>query len=193
MAKGLTCIRLRGAATLETGILFETQARNPQGNLWMACPKLDSEEYAVGMDFQHTLQEIDAEIAKLQLIRDIVQRLERPSSSPRTKRKKTSDVVATAPPLQALPVILIPAPKAPEPQVMVLPPKIRREYHARTKAAPVDQRALAPARSDRPVFVSRANMLAANPPVVRVEQHSQQTLEALVRSNLLGTAIHVGR
>jgi len=143
------------------------------------------------MDFEPTLHKIDAEIAKLQLIRDIVQRLERPSPSPTPKqnRKKiAAQVEALAPTPPPAPVVV----KA-EPVVHVLPPRIRREYHPRARTVALDQRALAPARSDRPVFVSRANMQAAVVAVPKRELPDQQTLEALVRSNLLGTAMHAGR
>ncbi|SEG15926.1 hypothetical protein SAMN05421819_2000 [Bryocella elongata] len=148
------------------------------------------------MDFEPTLHKIDAEIAKLQLIRDIVQRLESPSPLPKVKRTKKTPAPAEAKPLAlAPPLVVAPAPIAakPEPSVVVLPPRIRREYHPRAKHAAVDQRALAPARSDRPVFVSRANMQAAVVSVPKQVIPDQQSLEALVRSNLLGSPVHAAR
>src|ERR1700743_3426436 len=123
------------------------------------------------MDLASILQQIDAELTKLQRIREIVQGLA--GSGLRLRSQK--------PPRSRRPAaVRAPAPSAPG--LVILPPKQKREYSPRVKPTPAVSRALGPAPSDRPVFVPRANV------AFRVEQHRESTevpsLEALVRKNL---------
>src|SRR5580658_7898236 len=123
------------------------------------------------MDLASILHQIDAEIGKLQHIRKIVQGLA--GSHVRVRRPRRSKSVAAVIP-----------PSVPAPELVILPPKQKREYRPRFRPATTTTRALGPAPSERPVFVPRASV------ATRGEQERAPTeaksLEALVRQNLLG-------
>src|SRR5579864_2512203 len=127
------------------------------------------------MDLASILHQIDAEITKLQRIREIVQALagrspHLSSQVPRRFRRAAA----------------VPPPSMPAPELVILPPKQKREYSPRVKPIQTVSRALGPAPSERPVFVSRASLTA------QVEQDREpvvvHSLEAVVRQNLLGGA-----
>jgi hypothetical protein len=125
------------------------------------------------MDVASILRQIDAEITKLQRIREIVHGVAgsgRRSSSRKQRRLK--------------PTVAQPSLPISVRELVILPPKQKREYSPRVKPIQIVSRALGPAPSDRPVFVSRATIAS------RFEQRSDSTevhsLEALVRKNMLG-------
>ena len=125
------------------------------------------------MDLASILHQMDTEIAKLQRIREIVQGLAGRSRhlSPQTPRRSRRAAAVPTPPTRA-------------PELVILPPKQKREYSPRVKPIQTVSRALGPAPSERPVFVPRASL------ATRVEQDREPTvihsLEAVVRQNLLG-------
>jgi hypothetical protein len=125
------------------------------------------------MDLASIVHQIDAEISKLQRIRDIVQGLAGSGRRPRSQKARRSK-----------PIAIVPRPTAAAPELVILPPKQKREYQARLKPIPAVSRALAPAPSDRPVFVPRASV----PSRVELDRGPAKvhSLEAVVRQNLLG-------
>jgi hypothetical protein len=123
------------------------------------------------MDLASILLQIDAEISKLQRIREIVQTLA--GSRVSVRRPRRSKAIAPVSP-----------PSASAPELVILPPKQKREYRPRLKPAPTAPRALGPAPSQKPVFVPRASV--ATPVEQNHAQPEIRSLEALVRHNLLG-------
>ena len=126
------------------------------------------------MNLASILREIDAEITKLQSIREIVQGLAGPGprlsfQKPRRSRRAAAAVGPST---------------IPAPELVILPAKQKREYSPRVKPVQTVSRALGPAPSDRPVFVPRASL------TTRVEQDLRpavdHSLETVVRKNLLG-------
>ena len=126
------------------------------------------------MDLASILHQIDAEIAKLQRIREIVQGLA--GSGPRLSPPKPRSKPLAAPRAQMNSA----------PELVILPPKQKRDYRPRFKPTPFVARALGPAPSARPVFVPRTNVPS------QAEQDrglaEVRSLEAVVRQNLLGGA-----
>lgn len=126
------------------------------------------------MDLAPILNQIDSEISRLQRIREIVQGLA--GNRVHYRRLRRSKLLVAAVPPSSTPV----------PEVVVLPPKQKREYRPRLKRVTAEPRALGPAPSQRPVFVPRASVAS------RVEHERAPaevtSLEALVRQNLLGGA-----
>ena len=123
------------------------------------------------MDLASILLQIDAEISKLQRIREIVQTLA--GSRVSVRRPRRSKAIAPVSPTSAS-----------APELVILPPKQKREYRPRLKPAPTAPRALGPAPSQKPVFVPRASV--ATPVEQNHAQPEIRSLEALVRHNLLG-------
>ena len=125
------------------------------------------------MDLASILHQIDAELTKLQRIREIVQGLA--GSGQQSSLQK---------PRNSMPTAVPPSLSTSAPELVILPPKERREYRSRLKPLPTVVRALGPAPSDRPVFVPRASV------PFRAEQDrglpELHLLEAAVRQNLLG-------
>jgi hypothetical protein len=117
--------------------------------------------------------EIDAEIKKLQRIRAILKKLLSPQ--PRTVAKPQPARV------KRLPRIAVP----PEPRLIVLPPKRRREYTRVAKPIVIAPKALAAPASNRPVFVPKAAVWESQP--AKVAGHGSG-LEAVMRRKLLGGA-----
>jgi hypothetical protein len=128
------------------------------------------------MNIAVIVSEIDAEIEKLHRIRGIIQGLSAPVHRLRPKRKRMSrqpmEVGLSEPQIKALP------------QIVVLPPKEKREYRPRTKPAPEIPKALARAPSTLPVFVPRTAVPNAKP-VLMTTRLSEGALEAVVRRNLM--------
>lgn len=130
------------------------------------------------MDFSGILREIDAEIERLEQIRGIVAAL----SGPVLPRAERITQMAQAELVEA---------KVQQPELVVLPPKKKREYTRRARHAAETPRALATAIPDRPVFVPRGAAVEAAPAVKQepVEPEvSAEELEAAMRRRLLGDA-----
>jgi len=127
--------------------------------------------YPRSMDVAAILRELDAEIEKLERARKIIQSLAYP---PRNRRRKPRHA-------SVLPAIVA----NPEPQIVVLPPKMRREYRPRVKPMERTAVALAPARFDKAVFVPR---VVVSPPIAttpKTAEFNADVFEAAVRQNLL--------
>jgi hypothetical protein len=123
------------------------------------------------MNLAAILRELDAEIEKLKRARKSIQEL---AHSPRNRRRKPRQA-------SVLPAIVA----NPEPQIVVLPPKIRREYRPRVKPRARIAVALAPAPFDKPVFVPRVEV---SPPIAttpKTAEFNADVFEAAVRQNLL--------
>ena len=142
--------------------------------LFEATPsKRATKRYAYRMDIKGILREIDAEIGKLIQVRSILEGLLEPkpkkAASQRRRRMKSLRHIEVAP----------------EPRVIVLPPKQRREYTRRAEPRIVEPRALATPLSSAPIFVPKAAVPAT---------HNERTagddsaLEAAMRRKLLGGA-----
>ncbi|HEY4358227.1 MAG TPA: hypothetical protein VGN16_20950 [Acidobacteriaceae bacterium] len=129
------------------------------------------------MNIEAILRELDAEIEKLERVRAMFLSLSSYSPSIETPKKRPEKK-------RALPM----TPVIPEPQLVVLPPKVKREYQPRPKPATSAPRALAAPVSDRPVFVPRVALI---PPAAEAAPKPALTAEALekaVRQNLFGSA-----
>ena len=130
--------------------------------------------YAYKMDFKRIVGEIDAEIVKLQHIRAILQELVTPKSR----------AVATPRPAR---VERIPSPEIkPEPRLVILPPRARREYTRRAKPTLVEPKALAAPMSTLPVFVPKTGIPESQKPK---SADTEVDLEAAIRRQLLGGAL----
>ena len=127
----------------------------------------------VHMDIEGILREIDAELDKLQRIRSIVVSLSRAAAIKPTKVRRTRVLgfIQTDP--------------TPEPRLIVLPPKRKREYTRRVKPAIKESKALAPPINYRPVFVPKS--MKAQPPITEPDR-DESALEAAMRQKLLGGA-----
>ena len=122
------------------------------------------------MDIALIVGGIDAEIKRLKRIRAIVEALLQP---------KTRAVAKARP----VPVERIARPELkPEPQMVVLPPKRRREYTRRVKPRSVESKALAAPVSSRPVFVPKGALPQQPTPKLAA---TQESLEAVIRHKLL--------
>ena len=125
------------------------------------------------MNIELIVGEIDAEIEKLKRIRAILEQLLTPKPQKIAKPRRAR--------LQSLPQVEL----HPEPRLVVLPPKQRREYTRRVKQAAVEPKALAAPMSNRPVFVPKAVVRESQPAQA---VHDGSGLEALMRRKLLGGA-----
>lgn len=140
----------------------------------MSCPG----RYPSLMDIQQILREIDAEIEKLQRARAILEHLSRPTKKKRLAKPKPAR--DQRPFRNEL---------IPEPRLIVLPPKPKREYTRRIKVRITRPTALAAPLSTKPVFVPRAME-----PALQTEKSKEQrkisddALEAAMRRKLLGGA-----
>lgn len=126
--------------------------------------------YPTSMDIPAIVRELDAEIDRLKRIRQIVQGLLGGAPLPAVKQLRK-------------PKAVVKRPSAATPQLIVLPPKQKREYRPRLKPIVVAPRALAPAPSDKPVFVPSASPVVLIPNVKDIDV---EVLETNVRKNLLG-------
>jgi hypothetical protein len=119
------------------------------------------------------VDEIDAEIEKLQRIQAILKRLLSPRpqmvAKPRPARVKRLPQIADQP----------------EPGFIVLPPKQRREYTPRAKPILIEPRALAAPANNRPVFVPKAAVRRSEPAKVA---GVDSRMEAVMRRKLLDGA-----
>ena len=122
------------------------------------------------MNIELIVGELDAQIEKLQQIRAILEELLRPKSRGIVKPRR-----ARVPQIEL----------KPEPRLVVLPPKQRREYTRRVKQATIEPKALAAPMSDRPVFVPKAAVQESQPAKAA---HDGSGLEAVMRRKLLGEA-----
>lgn len=125
------------------------------------------------MNIELIVGEIDAEIEKLKRIRTILGKLLAPKSRTIAKRRPA--------PLRQLPQVSV----RPEPRLVVLPPKERREYTRRVQPVLVEPKALAAPASSRPVFVPKTAIRNAEPAKVT---DPGINLEAVMRRKLLGGA-----
>ena len=151
---------------------------------------LHFEQVSVFMDVTEILREIDAEIRKLERVREILQESFGTSTRPqrKTRRRKTrsdnsvGSVRAVSPPL---PTAV---------NITVVPPKTQREYRRRMKLPSATGRAIDVAISSKPVFVPRAIVASSSKgPAVSVEEPDLSKLEATFRKSLLGaSAAHIG-
>jgi len=117
--------------------------------------------------------EIDAEIEKLQQIRAILEDLLTPKSRTVTKPRPAR--------VKRLPQIEV----QPEPRLIVLPPRRRRESTRKVKPVSMQPRALAAPLSSLPVFVPKAAVRDSQPAKVTGDIDG---LEAVMRRKLLGGA-----
>jgi len=117
--------------------------------------------------------EIDAEIDNLQRIRAILEELLRQKSRKIVKPRRDR--------IQRLPQIEL----QPEPRLVILPPKQRREYTRRVKQAAIAPKALAAPMNNRPVFVPKAAVRERQPAKAASDGSG---LEAVMRRKLLGGA-----
>jgi hypothetical protein len=130
-------------------------------------------KYSQAMDIAVILREIDAEIEKLESIRNIVAELASPI------RKQTSSPKRVA---KAAPEVIVP-----EPTLIVLPPKQKREYRRQWKPAPEEPRALASKVPDRPVFVPKTEAPVRSVFKTESTAFNPEALEAALRQNFLGS------
>lgn len=142
--------------------------------------------YSQAMDVSGILREIDAEIAKLKSIRNIVAGLVGPV---RSRRR----VVQPPQELMQEEIVEETAEAAAEPALVVLPPRQRREYRARTKTSAHEPRALGSSVPDRPVFVPKvvaAPVVAAKLASVEPEPEpfDAAALEAALRQRFISGA-----
>jgi len=77
-----------------------------------------------------------------------------------------------------------PVENAAEPVLVRLPPKVKREYRPRVKRLSQVPMALAPASSDRPVFVPRTALSTPIEPSQKSTDYNPELLEATFRKNL---------
>jgi len=112
---------------------------------------------------------IDEEIERLCCVRDALKDLATPDAPKRVKGRRVSKGVAVAVPSS-------------EPQLIRLPPKIKREYRPRQKPTIAVAKALAAPISNRPVFVPRRESSNSRPVA---SQPDTSTFEAAVRQHFL--------
>lgn len=101
------------------------------------------------MDIAAILRELDAELERLYAIRVIVSSLE--EAAPRSTRRKRT---VTQKPAQDAPAV-VEQEKKPEPRLVVLPAKMKRQYGPRVRRTVAEPKALAAPISERPVFVPK--------------------------------------
>lgn len=150
--------------------------RGGMGAFRSACfpalqPLEECVRYSRHMDIAAILREIDAELDKLMQVRRILSELIEPSPQKRVRAKRATP--------------RLPQPAA-EPQIIVLPPKLKREYHRRVKQHVPEPRAIGGAVPNAPVVVRKITDETAVP--VRVVSIPEQSLESVMRSKLLGGA-----
>lgn len=126
------------------------------------------------MDMAAILQEIDAEIEKLERVREIIAGLYRPVRRRKKRPKRTPPVPA--------------ATARAEPKLVVVPPRTKREYRTRVKATTQIAGALAAPVSYSPVFVPRAISLDLPVREPKLNELDPTALEAAMRQNLLSGA-----
>lgn len=133
------------------------------------------------MDFAPIVRQIDAEIARLERIREIVASLRGPALPALRVHTPTPAPVELAPP----------PPPAPVPQLIVLPPRQKREYHRRAPRVVQEPKALSSAPAGGPVFVPKAVVAMPKAAPAQTAEDSipaalaADALEAAVRRNLL--------
>lgn len=127
------------------------------------------------MDFTPYLREVDVELSQLKAVRRMLMELREPvlpieAVAQRAPRKKK--------------VVAEPEVVEPAPTLTVVPPKQRREYQRRTRAA-AEPKAIGGTIPQGPVFV-RPTVAVAAPVVAAPVELDAAALEAAVRRNLLG-------
>lgn len=131
------------------------------------------------MDFAAILHQIDAEIEKLERVREIVAGLSQPIyQEPREPKPAPAPAEAVEP-------------VRTEPRLILLPAKTKRKYGPRVKPVVELPKALAPAPFDKPVFVPRSEVTESAPQATEaaeVKELDPEVLEATFRQNLLGGA-----
>ena len=125
------------------------------------------------MNIELIVGEINAEIEKLKRIRAILEQLLTPRPQKIAKPRRAR--------MRRLPQVKL----QPEPRLVILPPKKRREYTRRVKQAALEPKALAAPMSNRPVFVPKAAVRESQPAQA---VHYGRGLETLMRRKLLGGA-----
>lgn len=128
------------------------------------------------MDIAAILHAIDAEIEKLERVREIIAGLYRPVRRMQKKPKRAQTVPAMIPHA--------------EPTLVIVPPRTKREYRTRVTATSQTARALAAPVSLDPVFVPRAVSLDSPARDPRIDEFDPQAMETAIRQNLLSGADH---
>ena len=132
------------------------------------------------MDIESILHELDAEIEKLERVRAMFLNLSsytQLAEKPKKKLEKKRTVAAPETPV------------IPDPQIVILPPKVKREYQPRVRAVAQEPRALAAPVSDRPVFVPRVAVVTpASKSEAAKPTFTAEELEKALRQNLFGSA-----
>lgn len=154
--------------------------------------------YLSSMDIAAILHEIDAEIEKLQKVRAIVSELSAPVRIQKKRTKRAGS--ATGPPVSVVrkrarqrvytttgiqpDVIGQPATGvvAPQPRLVILPPRKVRTHRANLKAILPVTRALGGTLPGRPIFVPKASLISAPVPLAAFDP---EAMEAAVRRSLL--------
>jgi hypothetical protein len=125
------------------------------------------------MNIEPILREIDAEIEKLQRIRLILERLLEPKSQ-ESRRERVR--------VKGIP----PAEVKPEPRLIVLPPKQRREHTRRAKPSVVEPKALAAPVTNGPIFVPKGALHVSRTARIAVAGNA---LEHVMRKKLVGARL----
>lgn len=133
------------------------------------------------MDITAILRQIDAELDRLESIRGIVSSLGEGSSQGNRRRRTQRPAPAELPSLAVEPET------APEPRLVIVPAKIKREYGPRPRRKAIVPTALTAPASERPLFVPKPR--ASDAPVAKPEPMpipDTEAMEAALRRNLLG-------
>lgn len=125
------------------------------------------------MNIELIVGEIDAEIENLRRIRAVLEELLTPKPRRILKPRRAR--------MRRLPQIEI----QPEPRLVILPPKQRREYTRRVKPVVIVPKALAAPASSLPVFVRKAAVPESQPAKAA---GAGSNLEVVMRRRLLGGA-----
>jgi hypothetical protein len=129
--------------------------------------------YAGFVNIAAIVQQIDLEIERLGRIRAIIAELSHPRRAKTSKKRGQTELERPTSKLDP----------DPGPKLIVLPPKVKREYRPRLKALPRELGALAASVPEKPVFVPRVRVVAS--PVrqfVSAGSHTE-ALELAVRRN----------
>lgn len=130
--------------------------------------------YSLGMDFTPYLREIEAELAQWKAVRRMLMEL---------RETVLSEPVAMAAPAPHVMAAPVPA----EPTLTIVPPKQKREYHRRARAA-AEPKALGAPIPQRPVFVKPVVVAPVKAEAVVRPELDAASLEAAVRRKFLGDA-----
>jgi len=131
------------------------------------------------MDIAAILREIDAEIEKLRLIRTIVEELLPSAPQTRIRKKRRAPVQR---------ILVTPEPIVQQPTLMILPPKVKREYRPRYRPVEQEARALASVIPNGPVFVPKSGVTVPRELINEKTGSDPGALEVAMRKNFLGVA-----